>query len=124
MLRKIIPIVLIFALIAGAAGYYLFGVDMGRGKQSSETSVVRIVGYTVVFVDSESKIIPGVMCNVCDETTCTMLTSDKDGVIEMPGEDFPYEVQVLKAPEGFKLPDEPVIVDGSEKLVVCTLEKE
>lgn len=148
MLRKIILIVLIVALVACAAGIYLFKVNSAHFETSTTTVVtsndahshdeaqtpadaqtveitaVRMDGYGVLFVDDTATFVPGVVCNVCDETTCTMLTADENGVIELPGEAFPYEIQFLKVPEGYKLPDEPFIVDGETQFVTCTLERE
>lgn len=123
MLRRIIPIVLIFALVAGTAGIYLFRVNSAR-FETSQTLVLTVEGGGVIFADAESNPIPGVMCNVCDDTACTMLTSDENGLIEIPAELFPCEVQFLKAPEGYKLPEEPLILDGEAQIVTCTLEKE
>ena len=52
-----------------------------------------------------------------------MLVSNENGMIELPGNAFPYEIQFLKVPDGFKLPEEPFVVDGSAQLVTCKLEK-
>ena len=108
MLRKIIPIVLIVALVAGAAGAYLFKVNSAR-FETSETTVVTVTDgsavYTVKFVDQNGSPVPGVMCNVCDETTCTMLTADEEGIARFADEIYPWKLQLLKAPEGYALPE-------------------
>ncbi len=122
MLRRIIPIILIVVLVAGAAGVYLFHANSAY-FETSETTVITMDGNGVLFVDSESNPIPGVMCNVCDETACTMLTSNENGLIEIPAETFPCEVQFLKVPDGYKLPDEPIVLDGEAQIVTCTLEE-
>lgn len=122
MLRKIIPLILIVVLIAGAAGYYLFSVN-SASVETSETTVVTLESGGVVFRDSESNPIPGVMCNVCDETVCTMLTSDENGLIEIPKENFPCEVKFLKVPEGFKLPEKPLQLGEEVQIVDIMLEK-
>ena len=135
MLKKIIVVILVVALVAGAAGAYLFktfSVDTAQTEehnhehieQIAESSAIEVIsGYVVVFVDEESQFVPGVSCNVCDETTCTMMISNENGMIELPGNAFPYEIQFLKVPDGFKLPEEPFVVDGSAQLVTCKLEK-
>ena len=120
MLRKIIPMVLIVVLISGAAGYYLFSVNSAH-FETSETTVLTLEGGGVVFVDAESNPVPGVMCNVCDETVCTMLTSDENGLIEIPAENFPCEIQFLKVPEGFSLPEEPLKLGDEIQIVEVTL---
>ena len=122
MLRKIIPIILIVVLLAGAAGYYLFSVNSAQ-VQTSETTVLTVEGGGVIFRDAESNPVSGVMCNVCDDVACTMLTSDENGLIEIPAENFPCEVQFLKVPEGFKLPEEPVKLGEEVTIVEVTLEK-
>ena len=135
MLKKVILVILVVALVAGAAGIYLFktfSVDGGQVEEHNhehidevaESSTLEVIsGYVVIFVDSESQFVPGVVCNVCDETTCTMLTADENGMIELPGNAFPYEIQFLTVPEGYKMPEKPFVVDGSAQLVTCMLEK-
>ena len=122
MLRKIIPLILIVVLIAGAAGYYLFGVN-SASVETSGTTVLTLEGGGVVFRDAESNPVPGVMCNVCDETVCTMLTSDENGLIEIPVENFPCEVKFLKVPEGFKIPEKPLQLGEEVQIVDIMLEK-
>ena len=123
MLRKIIPLVLIIVLIAAGAAVYLFSVNRVN-VETAQTVVLTVEGGGVVFRDSESNPVSGVRCNVCDDTACTMLTSDENGLIEIPKENFPCEVQFLKVPEGFKLPAEPIALSGDVQITEYTLEKE
>ena len=121
MLRRIIPIILIVVLVAGAAGVYLFHANSAYFL-TSQTAVVTVEGGGARFVDAESNPIPGVMCNVCDDTACTMLVSDETGLLEIPAELFPCELQFLKVPEGFKIPEEPLKLEEAQ-VVEVTLGK-
>lgn len=58
--------------------------------------------YIAIVVGEDGSPIPGAMLNVCDETTCTMLVTDKDGRAEFIRAPYPYSVHVLRAPEGYQ----------------------
>lgn len=58
--------------------------------------------YTAIVVGEDGTPVPGAMLNVCDETTCTMLVTDKDGRAEFIRSPYPYSVHVLRAPEGYQ----------------------
>ena len=63
--------------------------------------------FRVIVTDGEGPV-EGVTVQFCDETTCNMGKTDKDGVASfaMP-EGVIYTVHILKVPEGYeKLPDE------------------
>jgi len=104
MLKKILLPVLAVLVIAAAAGAYLFSVNSAHFT-AEQTTVVTVVEneavYVIKFTDPDGNPVPGVMANVCDDTACTMLTSDDDGVAHFAGEKKAWSVQILKAPEGF-----------------------
>lgn len=103
MLKKIILIVLAVLIFSGAAAGYLFSVNSYDELSSSlvvtvdEDSAV----YVIRFVDPDGEPVPGVMANVCDDTSCTMLTSDEEGVAHFSDEIKDWYLQILKVPEGF-----------------------
>lgn len=125
MLRKIIFPVLIALVVAIAAGTYLFSVNSVHFSTEETVTEVQSDGYVIKFTDSDGNPVSGVMAKVCDETSCTMVTSGEDGAAQFDGEPKAWEVQILSAPEGYSFPaDEiyPLSEDGGETVIV--LEKE
>ena len=60
------------------------------------------VTYTVTYVDQNGDPVPGVMCQVCDESTCQVFTSDADGVCRFTLPAKAYEIHTLKVPAGYE----------------------
>jgi len=58
------------------------------------------IAYTLVFVDQHGAPIHGVIANVCSDTFCMPMTTDENGVITFENLPYPYEIHILKAPEG------------------------
>ena len=107
MLKRILIPLLVALAVAGAAGAYLFTANRTYFETTQSVEVVEegAVEYAVKFVDSEGNPVPGVVCNVCDEERCTMLTSGEDGCARFEGADYPWKLQVLTVPAGYALPD-------------------
>jgi len=107
MLKRIILPVLAVVLIACAAAVYLFSVNSPSEIAATAVITLEEGERAIRFVDADEKPVPGVMCNVCDDTSCIMLTSDENGIAIFSGDFAPSKVQVLKVPEGFTMPAEP-----------------
>ncbi len=60
------------------------------------------VDYQLTFVDEDGNAVEGVMANVCDDTSCTLMTADADGVIAFTNVPFTYHIQVIKVPDGYE----------------------
>ena len=58
--------------------------------------------YTVTYVDQNGDPVPGVMCQVCDESTCQVFVSDENGVCEFTLAVGTYEIHTLKVPAGYE----------------------
>lgn len=126
MLKRILLPVIAVLVIACAAAVYLFSVN-------SPDEIIEMTAITVDetsdviairFTDADGKPVSGVMCNVCDETSCTMLTSDDEGYARFAGEFVPSKVQLLKVPEGFVLPADAEfpLEEGKENVIVLNKE--
>lgn len=127
MLKKILLPVIAALVIAVAAAAYLFSVNTDR--LTAQTAVVTEVEgeavYVIKFVDPDGNPVPGVMANVCDDTACTMLTSDEEGVVHFAGEIKPWSVQILKVPEGFTFAEGeklPLDENGGETVIALNRE--
>ena len=64
-------------------------------------SVSGDVTYTVTYVDQNGNPVPGVMCQVCDESMCQVFTSDDNGVCQFTLPAKAYEIHTLKVPAGY-----------------------
>lgn len=80
-------------------------------NQSSESSIEWVydesapagnVTYTVAYVDQNGDPVPGVVCQVCDESMCQVFTSDANGVCKITLPAKAYEIHTLKVPEGYE----------------------
>ena len=60
------------------------------------------VTYTVAYVDQNGDPVPGVMCQVCDETMCQVFTSDANGICKFTLPAKAYEIHTLMVPEGYE----------------------
>ncbi|MBD5099117.1 MAG: TlpA family protein disulfide reductase [Clostridiales bacterium] len=58
--------------------------------------------YYLVFVDQNGDPVEGVMANVCDDSACTPMKSDANGVVAFAYPSFAYHIQVIKVPDGYE----------------------
>ena len=59
--------------------------------------------YRVIVSDTDGNLVPGVKVQFCSDTTCTMGTTDENGVAVFNMEEGTvYSVHVLKVPEGYE----------------------
>ena len=57
--------------------------------------------YVLIFTDQNGDPVPGLIANVCDDSTCTPMTTDAEGKIAFTKAPFAYHIQVLRVPEGY-----------------------
>ena len=57
--------------------------------------------YTLRFADQQGAPVAGVIANICDETTCSPMVSDENGVISFENVPYPYDIHVIRVPEGY-----------------------
>lgn len=76
----------------------------GSPKQSESAKGADDAGqgaYVITVTDEQGKPVEGVMLQICDESTCQMSKTGKDGKVIHAGAPYAYEIHVLKAPEGY-----------------------
>ena len=115
MLKRIIlPVIAVLVIVCAAAVFSYtsyFTVETVQTETPDE--------ITVRFTDAGGNPIANVMCNICDNTSCTMLTSDAEGYVRFSGDFVPSKVQILKAPEGFAAePGENLPLDADGETVI------
>lgn len=67
--------------------------------KSSESALVT---YTLTFVDQNGDPVPGVIANICDDSTCAPQTADDNGAIEFTAAPFAYAIHIIKLPDGYE----------------------
>ena len=60
------------------------------------------VQYRITVTDEAGNPIAGVMLNVCDATSCRVLTTDGAGKAAFSGAPYAYKVQALLTPEEYQ----------------------
>lgn len=80
------------------------------------------VSYTLKCVDQNGNPIPGVMLQVCDESTCQLFITDENGICEFLGAPYAWEVHILRAPNEYSHESETLLtpVEGGETLFTLT----
>ena len=58
--------------------------------------------YVVRYIDQDGNPVPGVWCQVCDEKTCTVFTSDENGECRFTLAPNAWEIHTLRVPEGYE----------------------
>lgn len=79
---------------------YLNGEPAGTDALVSEGSDAP-AHYTLSFMDISGEPIPGVIANICDDSTCTTMVANEKGLIEFEKAPFAYQIHIIKAPDGY-----------------------
>ena len=58
--------------------------------------------YYLAFVDQNGNPVEGVMANICDDSACTPMQSDANGIVAFSYPSFAYHIQVIKIPDGYE----------------------
>ena len=92
--------------------------------QSGETEATEPSGeagaanadYAIAFVDEADNPVAGVVANVCDDVSCTVVTSDASGRASFSLPSYAYDVHVIQVPEGYAMPGEGYVLpaEGGE----------
>lgn len=92
----ILSLCMLIAILAGC------GSSKPSAVPAPTPAPAPLEAYVFTCADSNGKGIEGVILQVCTDETCTLFTSDADGLVKCDGlAPMVYEVHVLKCPEGF-----------------------
>ena len=70
--------------------------------------------YVVKYTDQDGNPVEGVMCQVCDDSTCQVIVSDADGICAFTLPPYPWQIHTLRLPEGYEGDTEAVIIMPEE----------
>lgn len=82
------------------------------------------VEYTITITDQNGAPVPGAIITVCDETSCLPKVSDANGAITFTAAPYPYEIHVIKVPQGYEFDTELIFTlpaEGCEMNIPFTL---
>ena len=80
--------------------------------------------YTVRFVDPDGNPVPGVMATFCTDLLCDMTVGDADGCCVYENEPYPYHVNVVKAPKGYRYEGEDIYTTEESCSLTVVLAKD
>ena len=99
-------LLILFSLLAEACA-------ASGAETPKETESAAAKEYRIVVQDEEKAPVEGVVIQFCREDLCLMGTTDESGTVAFAEPEGVYEVHVLKAPEGFPVPEQ-VYTTGSK----------
>lgn len=107
------------------AGNVLGSWDYADEVDQPVQSATRLteVTYVIKYVDQNGNPVPGVMCQVCDETTCQVFVSDANGICEFTLAPYAWEIHTLMAPAGYTADTQIITiapVEGGELVFTLT----
>ena len=117
----------------------LYGLDMdcswhylddqaapdAQQQEGVQTQIAIVPGeYTVIYTDQNGDPVPGVMTQFCDAGHLHRGGIRRNRGCTFVGVDFAYEVHVLKAPDGYALPDQNYLMTPGGDVLQLTLEKQ
>jgi peroxiredoxin len=59
------------------------------------------VTYTLKFADQNGEPVPGVIANICDESSCSPMVSDAQGIVTFTRAGYVYDIHIIKVPKGY-----------------------
>lgn len=95
------------------------GTDQSGESEATEPSGeagAASADYAIAFVDEAGNPVAGVVANVCDDVSCTVVTSDASGRASFSLPSYAYDVHVIQVPEGYAMPGEGYVLpaEGGE----------
>ena len=95
------------------------GTEQSGEAEATEPSgeaVAASADYAIAFVDEAGNPVTGVVANVCDDVSCTVVTSDAGGRASFSLPSYAYDVHVIQVPEGYAVPGEGYVLpaEGGE----------
>ena len=87
----------------GISWAYADGTLPGTAAQpETAVEIITEATYVVKYVDQDGKPVSGVMCQVCDESTCQVFVSDENGVCTFTLDPYAWEIHTLMVPAGYE----------------------
>ena len=108
----------------GVSWTYADGTLPGSAAQPEKAvDFITEANYVVKYVDQDGNPVAGVMCQVCDESTCQVFVSDENGVCAFTLAPYAWEIHTLMVPAGYTGDTKTVTtapVEGGEMVFTLT----
>lgn len=97
--------------VPGGASWRFAGEDApaeepAEADAAEEAPAQVSADYRISFVGEAGEPVAGVVANVCDDVSCTVVSSDDGGLAAFSLPPYAYDVHVVQAPEGYAAPAE------------------
>lgn len=102
---------------------FLSLMSLSTWQYADEAAPAGPLAYTVRYVDQDGSPVAGVLCQVCDESTCQVFVSDADGVCAFTLPTAVQELHTLRIPEGYEGDTDATLVPVSGEELVITLRR-
>jgi len=76
-------------------------IDVVASEDDISSSLPAESTYEIHCVDQDGNPVQGVLLQICDDTTCQVVTTDANGSYTLKAKPYAWEVHILKAPEGY-----------------------
>lgn len=88
--------------------------------QQDATLPAGMMQYVISVTDAEGQPLSGTTIRICDASTCQIVVTDGTGSVTHTATAYPYEIHVLKAPEGYARTTEAYVFpqEGGEMTIV------
>ena len=99
----------------------------GTPKQGAESIIAPSDGtgkYSFTVQDESGAPVAGVMLQICDDGTCAVAVTDANGAATHEAPAYPYEIHVLRVPEGYAAHAETYTMPAEGGSLVITLQKQ
>lgn len=100
-------------------------IDDDDFDDNTSSSLPAECTYTIHCVDQDGNPVQGVLLQICDDSTCQVVTTDTNGAYTLMAKPYAWEVHILKVPEGYTADTSNVsIMPIAGGTATFTLEKE
>lgn len=107
-----------------ASWEYVDGSPKAAPASAEEAQNATQADYVFHVRDEEDKPVPGAMIQICDAGTCQVVVTDGEGNAALTGTPYPYEIHLLKAPEGYQADSQVYTMPQEGGTLTITVQKQ
>ena len=89
----------------GSWSYVDSEVNVSTAEKATGSS-----SYVLQCMDQDGQPVPGAMLQICNDSTCEVVTTDDNGIYTFAADSYAWEIHVLKAPAGYTADSTDVVI--------------
>lgn len=89
----------------GSWSYVDSEVNVSKAEKAPGSST-----YVLKCVDQDGQPVPGAMLQICNDSTCEVVTTDDNGIYTFAADSYAWEIHVLKAPAGYTADSTDIVI--------------